>query len=645
MRPWTLVLVSALAGACGSSPPPAPSSPLDVFHDLWLRGAPAVGEARPRVALTFDAPTRCTAPLLARLRAPHGDAAEGPAAAPLRATFFVSEADLAAAAEQDAAALTAALQRVVADGHALALRVDDDVRQDAAALRRAVAARARAVQGLLAAHGVARAPAPHLWRPSLGRATLDTVGRAASVDRPAVLWSRHVADGAPDAIAAAATRQLSDGDIVALPGGGVDCAVVEAVPALADALAAAGLTTETVPALLAPQVTPREAVRVVRYRGPGLAASCRRALGLSEDAAAVDADARRWGVVHRPLPDGGVEVVPLPGVAGATGELFGAQAQALASVAARRADFEGLGGCLRVVPAARLDAPVTPGDETGRAAWWVVGPEGVARRDARALEPPGNAVVLPTVHDLVRVEARQRLPWSLRGVVAGALGALGLEAPLLVEARSTVGVVVARPLTPAQIDDPVALRAAVGGFVQLGEVSLGEYLFLRDWSPRDTPRLEVAARAADGFVRAGPWLALPAGPGAGPDPARLGPDGRVAFAEPPAALLARVLRAGGRLAPGDVVAVEAQPVRGAPAAAAPADAPSRRSAMRQALARSITRGLVAPHYLRPGGVVEVDGDVLGRQTLRIAVPPGVAVPTFDAAPLVEVQPAAAEGAP
>ncbi|MCB9538870.1 MAG: hypothetical protein H6704_21765 [Myxococcales bacterium] len=559
----------------------------------------------------------------------------------------MSEAGLIAAAERDAAGLDGTLERLVADGHALALRVDDvdeDVRQDAAALRRAVAERARAVQALLAAHGVPGAAAPSLWRPPLTRATLETVGRAASVDRPAVLWSRHVADGAADAIAAAATRQLSDGDIVALPGGGVDCAVVDAVPRLADALAAAGLSTVTVPALLGPQITPRAAVQVVRYRGPGLAPRCRRALGLGDDAAEAEGDADRWGVVHRALPDGGVEVVPLPGVAGDTAELFGGAAAALASVAARRVDFEGLGGCLRSVPAARLDAPVTPTAGGRRAAWWVVGAEGVTRRDARALEPPGHAVVLPTVHDLVRVEARQRLPWSLRGVVAGALGGLGLEAPLLVEARSTVGVLVARPLTPAQLDDAAALRAAVGGFVQLGEISLGEYLFLRAWSPRDTPRLETAARAADGFVRAGPWLALPMGPGAGPDPARLGPDGRAAFDRPPEAVLAGVLRAGGRLAPGDVVAVAARPVRGAPRAEAPRDAPSRRSAMRQALARSITRGLVAPHYLRPGGVVEVDGDVLGRQTLRIAVPPGVAVPTFDAAPLVEVQPPAAEGA-
>ena len=57
--------------------------------------------------------------------------------------------------------------------------------------------------------------------------------------------------------------------------------------------------------------------------------------------------------------------------------------------------------------------------------------------------------------------------------------------------------------------------------------------------------------------------------------------------------------------------------------------------MRLALARSITRGLVAPEYLRPGRTYAFDGGVLGRQALRIAVPPGVAVPSWDAEPLVD----------
>ena len=273
----------------------------------------------------------------------------------------------------------------------------------------------------------------------------------------------------------------------------------------------------------------------------------------------------------------------------------------------------------------------------------------------RALGAPDGALVLPDLTDLVRIEARQRLPWRLRGLVAGALRQLDLAVPMLVEARPTVGVVVGTALTPPPAangkDDEIngespldAARSAVGvgavgGYVQLVEWTLSEYLYLARRHPAALPDLQRAARAADGFLRVGPFVVLPDGAGSAPDPARLGPDGAAPLSADPQLLLARVLAAGHALAPGDLVFAAPEPVVGPPEVAPPTDTDSLRAALRRGLAAAVTVGFRRPEYLRPGSVVTVDGDQLGRQPLRVAVPPGVNAPTRDALPLVDPRPA------
>jgi hypothetical protein len=170
--------------------------------------------------------------------------------------------------------------------------------------------------------------------------------------------------------------------------------------------------------------------------------------------------------------------------------------------------------------------------------------------------------------------------------------------------------------------------------VQIVEVTLGEYLFLAQRDPLATPVLQTAARASDGFVRAGPYLVLPQD--GLPDLRHVGPDGRAPLDD--AVELARsVLRSGRALKPGDVIAAGIPAVQGPPPTISPAGIFSRRARLRHALARSILEGLSRPTYLRPGAVFKVDGDLLGRQVVRVAVPAGVAVPSRSIRPLVEQQ--------
>ncbi|MCA9547541.1 MAG: hypothetical protein KC613_24220, partial [Myxococcales bacterium] len=118
-------------------------------------------------------------------------------------------------------------------------------------------------------------------------------------------------------------------------------------------------------------------------------------------------------------------------------------------------------------------------------------------------------------------------------------------------------------------------------------------------------------------------------------PAKVGPDGRAAIPQGDAAgLLARVLAMGKPLQAGDVVVAAPPPVVGPPDLAPAEPMPSLRATLRRDLARAVARGLASPAYLRPGSVLAVDGDLLGRLALRVAVPPGVAAPTPDALPLV-----------
>ncbi|MCA9527509.1 MAG: hypothetical protein KC549_14565, partial [Myxococcales bacterium] len=70
----------------------------------------------------------------------------------------------------------------------------------------------------------------------------------------------------------------------------------------------------------------------------------------------------------------------------------------------------------------------------------------------------------------------------------------------------------------------------------------------------------------------------------------------------------------------------------------PPDRLSRRARLRHGLARSILSGAGRSGYLRPGAVLRVDGDLLGRQLVRVVSPAGVAVPSGDAIPIRPVAP-------
>lgn len=628
-----MLWLAALTACGGGGGPVGPQARFDVFHDVYLRGGPSDGD-RGRVALTFDGITPCTGDLLGRLKAP----VEG--GEPLRATFFLDRASLEEAASRDGPALRGLLERLVAEGHAVALglaALPPRWRVDAAAFRVGLAEEARAVADLLRAHGVEQPELLRLWRPPLSAALdLHALGRAADVERPLVLWSLQVPPDEPAVMVERVASRLADGDIVALPGGGAGCPALAALPALAEALGAARLRSVTVHELLGRSLARHLPLRVVRYRGRGLPESCAGPLDLPEIGDDAEAVADRWGLVRDDEPGlAALQVLPLPGAAGGTAQLLDGPLDLARRLWRARDRWRGLPGCQRTVSPYRLSSPLAPSTTGEPMQWWVAGPDGVEPRDARALAPPGDTVVLPARADLVRLEARQRLPWRLRGLVGEALTYLGLEAPLLVEARTTVGLLVGAPLAPAAAAEPASLRAAVAGYVQLVEVSLGEYLFLATRAPGEAAVLARAARAADGFVRAGPFLTVPAEPGGAPQPDRLGIGGRAALEEPPAALLARVLRAGVTLRPGDVVAAAPPPVRGGPHAEPDPELVSHRAVQRSALVRSIVRGLGEAVYLRPGSVIDVDGDLLGRQVLRVAVPPGVAVPSVDVGPLVD----------
>ena len=628
LRAQILSCLLPLVWSCGGGPSPGPElARLDVFHDVYLRGGPAPQGAPARVALTFDALTPCTADLLARLRSP------GEGLSPVLATFFVDRASLELAAGEDPVALRALLARLVAEGHGLALRVVElpqRWRLDSAAFRQGLAEEARAVRRLLARHGFERGGL-RVWRPPAADLDLLHLGQVAAADRPAVLWSRFVQADHPERMVGHLAGRLADGDIVALPGAGAGCPAVAAVPLLAEALQAAELEAVSVPVLLGRALARHEPLRLVRYHGQGLAAACHEPLGVPLRGPD-DGQAPRWALVHDERPDGTVVALPLPGLARSARAFLEDGLSTARRLWSERAAWRGRPGCLREVSPHRLGPPVTAearDGPKGHARWWVVGRGGVEERDFRALTAGSLPVVLPTLADLVRLEAVQRLPWRLRGLVAGALGRLGLQVPLLVEARATTGLVVGAALDTAAVKGPRAvLRQAIAGYVQLVEVSLAEYLYLARRSPSDRKILFRVARGADGFVRAGPFWTLPAVAGGAPDPARSGPNGRASFTEPPEALLVRVLQAGVRLRPGDVVAAAPRPVIGPPSLARPVEGASFRGEARQGLARSIFVGMTRDAYLRPGGVLRFDGDLLGRQTLRVAAPPGVDLPSL-----------------
>ena len=263
---------------CGGAPT-APAAAVDVFSDLYVRGGPAAEGAPPRVALTFDGPGRCTADLLAALKAP------GEGLPAIRATFFWDAAATEAARRADPAAFGRLAARLAAEQHEVALGPRTlDASEDPGRLRARLTAESRTLAQVLTAGGFAQASPPRLWRPPTAGLDLAALGRAASVDRPLLLWTRRPQATEVEGLVRAVAERLADGDVLALPSDDAGCVAVRAVPKLAAALAAAGVATVTASTLLGRALTRHEPPRVARYRGAGLSEACARNLTLPTDA-------------------------------------------------------------------------------------------------------------------------------------------------------------------------------------------------------------------------------------------------------------------------------------------------------------------------------------------------------------------------
>lgn len=622
------LLGPTLAAACGGPAPSAGPTPgataptpagLDVFHDVYFRGGPAPAGETPRVALTVSGLGACTAPLLARLHEPVAGRPGVPA------TFFLSPAELEVALAAEPDATRATLARLSAEGHTVALGVDAVSaawRVDAPTFRAGLGTEGRLLADALKRAGGPAPMTPLPWRGPVHEGAL--LGWGSVVDRPQIYWSLHldVARAAAESVEARVAGTARDGDVIELgaPAGDADCGWVETLPAVARGLATAGLRVAPLASVLGPELSRYEAARLVRFDGPPLDPTCRAALRLPPPAEGPEpAHAARWGLVARDDADG-LRVLPLPGRAATLPAVTSGEVPGAAELWARRREWRALPACLVDVGPARRLGPVTPD-----ARIFVVGENGPSRRDARVVAGSDRPAVLPTREDLVRIEARQRLPWRLRGLVAQTLAGLALETPLLVEARPTLGVVLGRPLTPDAARDPAVLRAAVAGYVQFTELSLGEYLFLARLNPADAEALGRTARAADGFLRAGPYFVLRS-PGGAPSEARLGVTGGPTGALSAEALLARTLLSGTALSPGDVIVAAPLSVEGGPDVAPDRARGVGRAAVRRLLAESVLRGSAQPAYLRPGASVVADADLLGAVRFRVVVPPGVHVP-------------------
>lgn len=622
-------LVAASLGACGAAPAvravdePAASARnarRDVLREVFLRGAPAEASGGPRAALTVEGLDACSAGLLARAAQP------APGARPLRLTFFLSAGDVAAARAASESGAREAIARLRTDGHEVALRVERaplEGEVDARGFRALLAVEAAALRTALVDAGWPEVPEPRAWRGPPERGLFD---RSGFTDRPLVLWSVHPPDPAStsaDAYVADLVASVRDADILRWASAEGHCGLLESVGSTSTALDRAGVRASTLSEVLGPFATRRSSVRLLRFASE-TAAPCETAP--SGDAGPSERGlTARWGlVVDVPAGERAV-VVPLAERGTVATRLV--EAPAWPSVeAASVAPLH----CRVEVPQARWLSPLA----SDRAVW-ITGRGRPARRDARALAPTTTPLALPTLADLVRLESKQRLPWRLRGIVARALGGLGLSTPLLLETRTSVGVVVGRMVTPAALEAPTGeLAGAIAGYVQWNETSLGEYLVLAEARPADADALTRSAYAFDGALRAGPFLVIDrrGGGAATIDPVLLPGPGAPAFGRPATALLADVLRTGASLAPGDVVVVAPAPLE--PAALEPVMddevAPPGRAGLRHTVARALLAAAERDRWLRPGAPVESRADTLGLLAFRLVLPAGVAVPDLRA---------------
>ncbi len=587
-------LLPILLLGCAGSPSPAPS--WDLFHRVYLRGQL---DGSGRVALSFEGPNSCTPAILEALHKEE-----------LNATFFL---------DPDKPLSKESFKRLQGEGQALALLIKElpEAPDEAwfKAQRRRLEARFEGIEGLRL---------EPFWR--LHNPNVEALRRAQSLAAPLLLWSLKLPQGDLEEMLSAGRRRWGDGEIIAFPDGGADCSTLPLITQLKGALAAEGLRVVPLPELLSPSLERHSSIRLIRLRqGIKLSSSCREALSFPPKEA-------YWGMVDHISPEG-IRFLPL--VAPPSTAALLEQAEALEVLWEQRRRWRALPACLRQVSMEALHSPFSPQGPQGRVHWWVAGPE-LQSRDPRALAAPGEALILPALADLVRLESQQRLPRRLRGLVAGALSRLGLEAPFLVELRESAALVLSQPLSPELLrrsDALAQVQRAIGGYSAFLAASLGEYLFLAALEPQQAKLLQRMARAAEGFLHPGPFLVL-AREGRGPIPDRLRLGRRPAFAEPPERLVMRVLRAGISLRPGDIIASPAPAVQ-PPSGALDRSAVTRRAALRGGLARSILHNLESLSYLRPGDGLALEAGLLGRQRLRLAVPPGIAVPSPEARPLVE----------
>ena len=634
--------VVALLSACGASPDgtgkrlwtrktevknPAAAEPwqrLDTLHDVYIRGGLASSGARPRLALTVEGTDDCTDELLAKARAPF----DGGKALPL--TLFIDPAALSVRAAANPASTTEMVGRLSSEAHAVGLQVMRDLsghRAHPAALRSALSILSEQLAVDLRELGWSDARPPLFWRGETKDP--DLLSMSGATDRPLILQSLTLDVSVPETAALRLRDEARDGDIVTLHAPDGHCGIGTALPALARALESRGLDAVTVPTLLDRELDAYEVARVVRFDGPALSEVCRAALKLPAEPSGPGRV--HFGLVDRILNDGATRVLPLPGPGDSSGRFQALGREVAERLWSLRAEWRALPACAVAVPPASILSPVTPDVRV-----YVVGDAGVFRRDARALGAPDHPVVFPTRAELARIESRQRLPWRLRGLVEQTLEQLTLELPLLVEARATTALVLRTRLEPSDADGSADARArlsdAVGGYVQLVEFSMGEYLFLSQFVPQESASLSAAARGGDGSLRAGPVLVLPGRDGSKPTFAHLASAVSPHLGLRPEELIARVLLSGKSLSPGDLVAVEPAAPSSFPEVSIGADTSSGRVALRRRLSLALRKSARSGAWLRPGDHFVSSADALGTLSLRVVAPAGVYVPNDGALP-------------
>ena len=632
---WRLLAALSLLTGCGAGPVAPAVTPwsASALHHVYLRGAPSAEAGRGRVAITLNGPDRCTGPTLAAL----GQIAE--AGAPLPVSFFwspervrvlrgaqipVAEAD--GAKDEGQAAMPRWMQVIQAGGYGLYLLAEPIFarwQQDPGALRAGLV-EARGTLTALHAEGEAIV-STRGWRPPADGVSPALMQQAGELGQPVLMWSLHLDKGSPEALVEALMARVGDGDIVALdvaPGADGACAVAEALPRMAEALKAASLTPVSLETLLGSEWRRFEPLRLVKYQGAGISADCAEALAEGGDELGAGTyegltEGPRWALVDRSLPDRGAVVLPLPGPGGEPASVvLGDKLAGIRALWRRRARWRALPACLKVVAESEIVSPVSGGR------WWWVGPEGTEAVKPRMLTGPSRPLVLPARDDLLRVEALTGSSRRLRGVVSEALEGLGLQAPMLVESRAAVAAVLGGP------------KAEVVGYVPVAEFTLGEYRFLAALSPGEAEGLNRAAHGAEGFFRAGPWITLPDEPGGWPRLHGLRLNGAQAFAQRPGRMRAQILALGQPLAPGDVLVPHPDPDVYAGLSPPVDGARLSRSALRRKLQRLLQIAFKHGRYLRPGHTLRVDGDVLGSQSVRVALAPGVAPLLGGAEPLI-----------